>query len=326
MQRREFITLVTAVAAWPLAARAEPAARKYRIGVLDINSEQYSSTYLAAFRDGLLRLGYVEGQNVQVDYRSSDGDTQALNRLAHELAALRPGVVLANSVNPVRAMRRAAPGLPIVCPGFGDSFVPSLAASFAHPGGSVTGIATQVEGLFGKLTELAIDAIPGITRIGFLANPAGASMPFYEQQIRSTAKTRGVELQIEDVSKIEDFDAAFQRLSGEKVHAVIIPANGLLHAGQKRIVALALAAQLPLIFTERIDAAAGGLLSYGVSLAENYRRAALYVDKILKGATPGDLPIEFPTKIELVLNLKTAKALGLTLPPTLIARADEVIE
>jgi putative ABC transport system substrate-binding protein len=327
MRRRQFITLLGgATLALPLVVRAEQAGRIYRIGMLDINSAEYSAPYLVAFRDGLRRLRYIEGQNLQIDYRSSNGSNKALSDLARELVALKPDVVLANSVSPVRAMKSVAPALPIVCPAFGDSFVPSLAASFAHPGGSVTGIATNVEGLFGKLTELALDAIPGMSKIGFLANPAGASMKTYEKQIQSTAEARGIEVHIEEVRSLDDFAAAFQRLTSASVQAVIVPGNGLLHAGQNRIVELARAARLPLIFSDRANVEAGGFVSYGVSTSENYRRAALYVDKILKGAAPGDLPIEFPTKIELVISLKTARELGLTVPPTLLARADEVIE
>jgi putative ABC transport system substrate-binding protein len=327
MRRRQFITLLGGTTlALPFVVRAEQAARIYRIGILDINSAEYSVSYIAAFRDGLGRLGYIEGQNTHIDYRSSNGNTKALTDLARDLVALKPDVVLANSVSPVRAAKSIAAALPIVCPAFGDAFIPNLATSFAHPGGNVTGIAANVEGLFGKLTELALDALPGVSKIGFLANPAGASTKAFENQIRSTAEVRGIEVHTEAVATINDFEAAFQRFTSESVQAVIVPSNGLLHAGQNRIVELARSARLPLIFTDRANVEAGGFVSYGVSLSENYRRAALYVDKILKGAAPGDLPIEFPTKIELVISLKTARELGLTVPPTLLARADEVIE
>ncbi len=325
MRRREFITILGgAAAAWPFAVRA--AVSRPRIGILDINSQEYEARSLAALRDGLQRLGYVEGRTVDIDYRSSDGDANGLAALVRELVQSKPDVVLAASISPAMAVKRVAPTLPIVCLTFGDSFVPSLAASFAHPGGSVTGIASNVEGLVGKLTELTLDAIPGATKIGFLANPAGASMAQNEQQIRSTAQARGVEVWIEQVEKPDDFDGAFQRLSGEKVQAIIVPGNGLLNSAQKRLVELALASRLPLVFSEHAGVAAGGLASYGVNVSENYRRSAIYIDKILKGASPGDLPIEFPTKIELAINLKTARALGLTVPPMLLARADEVIE
>jgi putative ABC transport system substrate-binding protein len=323
--RRQLISaLAGATIAWPLATRA--AAVSPRIGVLSISSAEYDARNIAAFRDGLRRLGYVEGQTVDIDYRYSDGDTKGLTALAQQLVQLKPDVVLAGAPSPAMAVKRIAPTLPIVCLSLNDSYIPSLAASFAHPGGSVTGMASTVEGMYGKLTELTLDAIPGTTKIGFLANPAGASMADFEQQIRSTAQARGVELRIEHVKKLDDFDGAFQRLSGAKVQAIIVPANGLLNSGQKWIVQLAMDLRVPLIFLTREGVEAGGLASYGVSYLEIYGRAAIYIDKILKGAAPGDLPIEFPTKFELVINLKTAKTLGLTVPPTVLSRADEVIE
>jgi putative ABC transport system substrate-binding protein len=326
MRRREFITLLggTAAAAWPPAARA--AGSRSRIGVLDIYSAESSARYLAVFRDGLQRLGYVAGQTVDIDYRYADGDTNRLTALAQDLVQLKPAVVLAITVSATRAVKLIAPALPIVCPNFSDAFIPSLAGSFAHPGGSVTGIASEVDGLIGKLTELTLDAIPSTTKIGFLANPAGASMAYFEQQVQSAAHARGVEVRIEEVGKFDDFGGAFQRLGGEMVQAVIVPPNGLLSSGRKRIVELSQSSRLPLIFGDRAGVDEGGLASYGVDSAETYGRAGTYVDKILKGAAPGDLPIEFPTKLELVINLKTAKALGLTMPPSLLSRADEVIE
>jgi putative tryptophan/tyrosine transport system substrate-binding protein len=323
--RRKFITALSGMAiAWPIAPRA--AGGRPRIGVLDINSAEYDARNLTAFRDGLQRLGYVESRTVDIDYRYADGDTDKLPALAQELVELKPDVVLADAVSPTRAVKRIASGMPIVCPAFSDGFVPSLAASLAHPGGSVTGIASDVEGLFGKLTELTVDAIPGTTKIGFLANPAGASMERFEQQVQSAAHARGVDVQIEQVGKPDEFEGAFQRLSEGKAQAIIVPGNGLLHSGQKRIVELSLQVHLPLIFADRYGVDAGGLASYGVDSSENYSRCAIYIDKILKGAAPGDLPIEFPTKVELVINLKTAKAFGLIVPPALLSRADDVIE
>ena len=321
--RRQFISaLGGATIAWPLAARA--AAVRPRIGVLLLSSAEYDAPNIAALRDGLQRLGHVEGQSVDIDYRYSDGNTKGLTALAQELVRLKPDVVLADAPRPTMAVKRIAPSLlPIVNTSFNDALVPDLAASFAHPGGSVTGIAADVEGLFGKLTELALDVIPGTTKIGFLSNPAGASTARFEQQTRSVAQARGVEVRTEQVEKLDDVDGAFQRLSGAKVQAIIVPRNGLLNSGQKRIVELEMALRLPSFFSERVT---GGFASYGVNQAENFRRAATYIDKILKGAAPSDLPIEFPTKLELVINLKTAKALGLTVPPTVLSRADEVIE
>lgn len=328
MRRRELITLLGSTTALPflLPFPGRAAGRRPRIAVLDINSAEYSVPNLTAFREGLQQLGYAEGRTVDIDYRYSDGDTNGLAALAQELVRLKPDVALATAVSPTRAVKGVAPSLPIVCPTFGDAFVPSLAVGFAKPGGSVTGIASLVEGLFGKLTELTLDAIPDTTKIGFLANPAGASTSHYQQQVKSAAEKRGVEVRIEQVRVLDDLDGAFQRLSAEKVQAVIVPGNGLLHAGQGRIVNLARALRLPLVFPQRQDVVAGGFVSYGINISENFRRAATYIDKILKGTPPGDLPIEFPTTFELVINLKTAKSLGLIVPPTLLSRADEVIQ
>src|SRR4051794_10025706 len=266
MRRRNFLAVLGGAAAWPLAARA--AASQPRIGILTINSAEYDAPHLAAFRDGLQRLGYVEGRNVAIDYRNSNGDAQALSELASELLKLKPNVVLTNSISPARAVKRISPSLPIICPGFGDAFVPSLAASFAHPGGSVTGIATVVEGLIGKLTELTLDAIPTTTKIGFLANPTGASTPTNERQIRSSAQERGIEVRIEQVEKRDDIDAAFQRLSRAKVQAVIVVPNGLINSELKHIVELQMTLGLPLIFGQRSGVDAGGLASYGVNTSE----------------------------------------------------------
>ena len=307
-----------------LRHRARPG--RSRVGVLSISSKETDADNIAAFRDGLRQLGYIDGKTVEIDYRFSNGSNEALAPLAQELLRLKPDAVLASAVSPTRTIHGMAPALPVVCPSFSDSFVPSLAASFAHPGGSVTGVATDVEQLVGKLVELALDTIPSTKKIGFLANPAGGSMVRFEQQVRSTAEAHHVELQIALIAKPDDLEDALQRMKDENVQSIIVPANGLLSSAQPRLVARARELRLPLVFAVRTGVFAGGLVSYGVNQAENYRQAATYVAKILKGAAPGDLPIEFPNKIELIINLKTAKALGLTLPRSLLDRADQVIE
>jgi putative ABC transport system substrate-binding protein len=223
-------------------------------------------------------------------------------------------------------MKQTAVSLPIVCPAFSDAFIPNLAASFAYPGGSVTGIASDVEGLIGKLTELTLDAIPSATKIGFLANSAGGSMARFEQQVQKAAQARGVEVRIEHLDKLGDLEQAFHQFSEEQVRSIIVPPNGLLSSGRKQIIELAMASHLPLIFSQRDGVDAGGLASYGINIAESYGRAATYVDKILKGAAPGDLPIEFSTKLDLIINLKAAKKLDIAIPAALLSRADEVIE
>jgi putative ABC transport system substrate-binding protein len=325
MRRRDFILLLGgAGAGWPLAARAQRG--RARVGILSITSPENDARNLAAFREGLQRLGHVEGRTVDIDYRASSGDTTSLPDLAPQLILLKPQVMLATSVTPTRVVNRIAPDLPIVCPAFSDSFVPSLATSFARPGGRVTGVATDVEALIGKLAELAFDIIPNATTIGFLSNPAGGSMGRFEQQVKTAAKARSVEVRIAQAEKQDQIAGALRRLADDKVQAVIVPTNGLFNSSRKLIVEQAMALRLPLVFGTREGAVAGGLASYGINTIENYRRAAVYVDKILKGTAPGDLPIEFPTKIELVVNLKTAKALGLKVPSILLDRADEVIE
>jgi len=325
MRRRNFILLLGSVgASWPLAARAQRG--RARLGLLSISSPEYDMPNLTAFREGLQRLGYIEGRTIDIDYRSSSGDPAKLTELAQELVGLKPQVMLANAVTATRILNRLAPDLPIVCPAFSDSFVPSLATSFARPGGRVTGVASDVESLIGKLAELVFDVMPDATRIGFLSNPAGGSMGRFEQQIKTAANSRGVKLYIAQAEKVEQISVALRQLADDKVQAVIVPTNGLLNASQKLIVEAAAGLRLPLVFGTREGAMAGGLASYGVNTKENYHRAAAYVDKILKGAAPGELPIEFPTKIELVINLKTAKLLGVKMPAILIDRADELIE
>jgi ABC-type uncharacterized transport system substrate-binding protein len=321
MRRREFITLLGGAAlASPLSARA--AGQRPRIAVLMLRSAQDE---IAAFVDGLRALGHVEGQTVDIDYRSADGDTARLKLLAQQLITLKPDVAFADSPSSAVAFKSVASGLPIVAR-ISDSVMPSLVASYARPGGSVTGIATFVESMAEKLLELALDAVPGAVRIGFLANPTGASMALFVQQVEAAARTRGVTILIQQVSTPEDIAPAFDAFAKQQAQVIIVPANGLFLAQGTRIVALALAARLPTIFAYRHDVEAGGLASYGINVRETFSRAAVYVDKILKGAKPGDLPIEFATKLVLVVNLKTAKALGLEIPPTLLARADEVIE
>jgi putative tryptophan/tyrosine transport system substrate-binding protein len=281
---------------------------------------------VASFVDGLRSLGYIEKQTIDIDYRYANGDTKPLKSLAQELIALRPNVAFGGEPSAVRALKSVAPNLPIVCPTFTDVLLQEVAASYARPGGSVTGIAVSVEGVTDKLLELATEIIPGIVRIAFLANPNGASMSLFAQRIGESAQVRGVAVVVEEAGTSDDLGPAFDRLAKQQVQAVIVPPNGLFFNEDRRLAQLALAARLPTIFSQREDVEVGGLASYGVDQHETWRRAAGYIDKILKGAKPGDLPIEFPTKLELAANIRTAKALGIDIPATLLARADEVIE
>jgi putative ABC transport system substrate-binding protein len=326
--RRELIALLgsTAATAWPIQAHAQKTDRMRRIGVLTLASPKDEEHVIAAFVDGLRSHGYVEEKNLDIHYRYSDGDVGRLGLLAQELIALKPDVVLAAEPSPARTLKTIAPTLPIVCPLLTDAVLPELAASYARPGGSVTGIAQTVEGITGKLVELAQEFVPGLLRVGFLSNPTGASMEFFAQGVVDGARQRGVAVLTEQVMTRDALNPAFDHLVRQQAQAVIVPVNGLFRNEVARIVELAVAARLPTIFASRYGVEAGGLVSYGIDQRKNFQRAAAYVDKILKGANPGQMPIEFPTKIETVLNVKTAKALGIDVSPQLLARADEVIE
>jgi len=317
MIRRQFITLLgAAAAAWPLAGAADA---RPRIAFLALRE----SVHLA-FVDGLRRLGYAQGRNLDIDYRY--GDVEKLKALAQELIALRPDILVADSPSAAIAFKSVAPTLPIVCLALTDAGIPDLFANYARPGGNVTGMAQSVEGVTGKLVEVALEIIPGARRIGFLSNPRGASMPLFAESVDVAARARGVAVLAEEATTGGEVASAFARFGKQGVQAVIVPVNGLFFSEGMQIAQLALAARLPTIAADRQYVEVGLFASYGIDQRESYRRGASYVDRILKGAKAGDLPIEFPTRIELTINLKTAKALGLDLPPSLVTRADEVIE
>ena len=323
-RRRDFIMLLGgAAAAWPFVADA--AGKRPRIAVLTLLSPQDEGGRIRAFAAGLRELGYVAGQTIELDYRYAAGDTERLLPLASELMMLAPDVVFAGEASPARAVKAIAPNVPIVCPTLAED-VTDLFSSYARPGGSVTGMAGSVENLYGKWVELALDFVPQAMRIGLLVNPAGANRKLAIGQVEAAGRTRGVTTLVEDARSADELAPAFDRLSKANVQVVIVPPNGMFIIQRSLIAQLALAAGLPTIFQQPQDVAAGGFLSYGVDETENSRRAASYVDKILKGAKPGDLPIEFPTTIRLVLNLKTAKALGISISREMLVRADEVIE
>jgi putative tryptophan/tyrosine transport system substrate-binding protein len=319
LRRRQFITLLGGAAVWPVAAGAADASP--RLAFLGLGPQQ--NVHLA-FVDGLRRLGYAQGRNLDIDHRY--GDVEKLKPLAQELIALKPDILVADSSSAAIAFKSLAPTLPIVCLTLTDAGIPDLFASYARPGGNVTGMAQSVEGVTGKLVEVALEIIPGARRIGFLSNPRGASMSLFAQSVDVAARARGLAVLTEEAGAAGELASAFGRFGNQGVQAVIVPVNGLFFSEGRQIAQLALAARLPTVGAERRYIEAGVLASYGIDQRESYRRGASYVDRILKGAKPGDLPIEFPSRIELAVNLKTAKALGLDLPPSLVTRADEVIE
>ena len=276
--------------------------------------------------EGMRELGYVEGGNIDVVYRFADGRSDLLPALAKELIQLTPKVIFAAVTPAAAAARRLTQTIPIVCPILSDPIDLGLIASMSRPGGNVTGLMSRIDDLIGKQVELAAQLVPALVRLGLIVNVAGSEVVIARQEVESAGKRLGVKLISAEVREPNDLDTAFELLSNEHVQAVVILASAMLFQERQRVAELAAAARLPAVYGFRDHVDAGGLISYGVNYADNFRRAAIYVVKILNGAKPSDLPVEFPSKLELVINLKAAKALGLDIPPTLLARADGVIE
>jgi putative tryptophan/tyrosine transport system substrate-binding protein len=327
MQRRKFITLIGGAiatqAALPQPARAEVSTKRPLLAVLaGVTRKEFPTSFM----EGMRELGYVEGGNIDVAYRFADGHLELLPSLAEELIQLTPKVIVA-AVTPVAvAARRSTQTIPIVCPILADPIDLGLIASMSRPGGNVTGLMSRIDDLIGKQIELAAQLVPALVGVGLIVNVASSEVVIARQEVESAGKRLGVKIVSAEVREPNDLDAAFKLLSNERVQAVVILANAMLFQERERVAELAAAARLPAVYGLREHVDAGGLISYGVNYAENFRRAAIYVVKILQGAKPSDLPVEFPNKLELVINLKAAKALGLDIPPTLLARADEVIE
>ena len=317
--------LVTgALAAWPLMVRADVSTKRPLIAVLSAIARVGNSP-LSAFVQGLNELGYVDGLNVDIVYRFAEGHLDRFPVLAAEVVGLKPDVILATVTPAAVATRALTKSIPIVCPLLADAINLGLITSEARPAGNVTGVSFRTEGLTSKQVELALQMIPDVVKLGFLVNVASGVI-IDRQELEQTCQRLGIKAIPTEVRSPNDLDAAFQTLANEHVQAVIVLVDGMLFSERNRIAALAAAARLPAIYGFRDHVDAGGLISYGVNLSENFHRAAAYVNKILKGAKPGDLPVEFPTKLELVVNNKAAKALGLNIPPSVLVRADEVIE
>jgi putative tryptophan/tyrosine transport system substrate-binding protein len=325
MRRREFITLFGGTTvAWPLVARAEISTKRPLIAVLTAITKE-SNSPLDAFVQGLNEFGYVDGVNVDLVYRFAEGHLDRFPVLAAELVGLKPDVILATVTPAAVATKLLTTSIPIVCPLLANAINLGLIASESRPGGNVTGVSFRTEGLTSKQVELALQMIPDVVKIGFLVNVASGVI-IDRQELESTCQRLGIKAVPAEVRSSNDLDAAFQALANDQVQAVIVLVDGMLFSERNRIAALAAATRLPAIYGFRDHVDAGGLASYGVNLSENFHRAAAYVNKILKGAKPGDLPVEFPTKLELIVNNKAAKALGLKIPPSVLVRADEVIE
>ena len=326
--RRGFIgTLAGSLLAAPLAARAQPAGKVYRIGYLTAGSVTANPRVLEAFRQGLRELGWVEGQNIVIEYRSAEGHLDRLPDLAAELVRLKVDVIAAAPTPAALAAKNATGVVPIVGVSLTEPVELGLIAGLARPGGNVTGVSYSVGAdIFGKDLELLKEVVPRVRRVAVLSNPAGPAQPLTVSNIKQAAGPLGLQLLLVEARAPGDFDGAFATMTRERVGALFVVTDPMFIPHRSRIVGLATKSRLPSMFTQRADVEAGGLMSYGPNFPDMYRRAAIYVDKILKGAKPADLPVEQPTKFELVINLKTAKALGLTIPQSLLRRVDEVIQ
>ena len=329
MQRREFITLFGGAAAmWPLAARAQlPAGRVYRVGYLTLASREQSLPVIRAFDEGLRSLGYRIGENVAIEYRFADGQMERLPALAADLVRLGVDIILA-TFNPITvAIMKATTRIPIVMINSIDPVGTGLIASLARPGGNVTGFSGDTGSeILGKRFELMKEILPNLSRAGILFNPNVAVNRNRLAAMAETAQALGLTLVPVEARGLDALEQAFAIMVGERVQALVVQGDSVLFNCRGQIAEMALANRLPAVSVLKEFADAGLLLSYGANLQDQYRRVASFVDRIFKGAKPADLPVEQPTKFELVINLKTAKTLGVEVPPTLLIRADEVIE
>ena len=327
MDRRTFISGLTfGLLAAPLAAEAQPPGKVPRIGVLVVATRSFFSTRIESFRQGLRELGYVEGKNVLIEYRYAEGKLDLLPALASELVQLKVDVIVTASPPGVQAAKNATSTIPIVFAAIGDPVGGGFVASLARPGGNVTGLSILAPALSGKRLELLKEAFPKVTRVVILWNPTSSGEALSFREMPAVAKALGVQHQSMEVRAANDFEDGFQRAKQEGAQALVTMPSPVINANRQQILEFAAKNRLPAMYAGSEFVEAGGLMSYGPNYTDQFRRAAVFVDKILKGAKPGDLPVEQPTKFELVINLKTAKALGLTIPPSLLQRADQVIE
>ena len=324
-ERRQFL-VVAGIAAITLAVgrNAMAQGKQVRIGLLA--AAVPTPAMLSAFRDALRESGYVEGQHLSIDVRWPQGSFEQLPDLAGELVRSEVDVIVAWPTPAVMAAQRATSTIPIVMVGVGDPVGTGLVISLARPGGNTTGFANLGSDLSGKQVELLVQMVPGIRRLGIVRNPNNPAVTSQLREIEAAIRVLGLPFLTVDAQLGDEFERAFARLSAEAVNGVVVAPDPSLIEHRNRIAELAQKTRLPTIFQRRENVEAGGLMSYGPHLTDLFRQAAFYVDRILKGAKPADLPVQQATKIELVINLKTAKALGLTVPPSLIALADEVIE
>jgi len=324
IQRREFITLLGGAAAWPIAARAQQAAKTARIGYLAFRSPIPADD---AFLKGLEELGWIEGQNIVIERRFAAGNVERLKGSAAQLVRLNVDVIVAAASAPTKVAKEATASIPIVFANAGDPVGQGFVQSLPRPGGNITGVAFDASpDITAKQAQLLLEVVPTASRLAVLWNPTSTFLYSYWSALKTAAPTLRVSLQSLEVRDANEFEGAFDSITRTGANGLIVLSDTFATFHRARLADLAAKHGLPTVYGHRQYIEAGGLISYGPSLTDNYRHAANYVDKILRGAKPADLPVEQPTKFELVINLKTAKALGLDVPPQLLARADEAIE
>ena len=327
MRRREFITLLGGSATWPLAARAQQRERMRRIGVLVglAENDPEMKERLAGFRQGLEKLGWWEGSNVRIDYRFAPAGAQA-QLLARELVALRPDVLLAQSTPATAALKPETSTIPIVFAGVADPIGSGFVASLSRPNGNLTGLLQYEEGITGKWLAMLKEIAPNLTRAALLANPKTAAFDYFLRSAKTLAPSLAIEVVPLPIENANDIERSIEGFAREGNGGLVLPPDTTTVVHRDLIIELAARHRLPAVYAVRVFVVASGLMYYGTDFVELYRQAASYVDRILRGAKTVELPVQMPTRFETVLNLKTAKALGLTVPPGLLVAADQVIE
>jgi ABC-type uncharacterized transport system substrate-binding protein len=324
MNRREFITLLGGAAAWPLAARAQKAGKLPTVGFLGTTSPSIMSQWTAAFVGRLRELGWIEGRTIKIEYRWAEGRSEHFAEIAAEFVRLKVDVVVTTGPAAPQA-KKATSVIPIVLALSGDPVGAGLVASLARPGGNITGLSMQWPDAAGKRLELLREVVPSFRRLAIMVNVGFPDAVLEASEAKAVARSLGLEVATLEIRRAEDIVPAFESLK-DHADALYVTVDALLNANRIRINTLALGARLPTMHAFRESVEAGGLMAYGANLTDLFRRAGDYVDKILRGAKPGDIPVEQPTKFDLVINLTTAKALGLTIPEPFLLRADELIE
>jgi len=327
MDRRTFIgSAVGGFLATALVAHAQQQGKVWRVGFLSLSSASESVQNTATFLKALRELGYIEGKNLVVEWRFAEGSFERLTGQAADLVQLKVDVIVAVASAAIGAAQKATATIPIVMATTGDPVGSGFVKSLARPGGNITGLSNMGGDTGAKLLDLLLTAVPKVSRVGVLVTPTSTTYRAISESVQAGAQNTSVKILIAEARTPQEIETAFATMAGESAGAVIVGAAPFFALHRPQIAQLAIKYKMPSIFGNRAYVEAGGLMSYGYKLTENYLRAASYVDKILKGAKPGDLPVEQPTTLELVINLKTAKALGITIPQSVLARADEIIQ